>query len=129
MIDATRRKVLKGGAGALAISTITPGVALAATGSTQLFVFDARVPLSQTAAQDMAASGVKLLDPRASDLGMAWRGPIPAALAGGGTVAGLTMWSDCLISQIFAREQGLPFAFAEVPQDAAGLPLYHWRAG
>lgn len=129
MIDVSRRTILKGGAGALALTAITPGMALAAAGSMQLFVFDARVPLSQTAAHDMAESGVNLLDPRASDLGMAWRGQIPAALAGGGTVAGLTMWSDCLISQIFAREQALPFAFAEVPQVDGGLPLYHWRAG
>lgn len=129
MIGMTRRGVMKGGAGVLAVSAMTPGAVLAAGGDLALFLFDARLPLSQTAAQDMATSGVNLLDPRTSDLGVAWRGQIPAALAAGGAVSGLTLWSDCLISQIFAREQGLPFSYAEVPQDAGGLPLYHWRAG
>lgn len=129
MSDVSRRGVMKGGAGVLALSAFTPGAALATEAGTALFVFDARLALSQTAALDMAAAGADLLDPRASDLGVAWRGQIPAVMANGGAVAGLTLWSDCLISQIFARERGLDFAFAEVAQDAAGLPLYHWRVG
>ena len=123
---------MKGGAGALAVAAVTPGSLQAAgIAGPALFVYDARLPLSQTAARDMAASGAALIDPRESDLGVAWRSRIPEALAAGGSVEGLTLWSDCLISQIFAREQGLSFTLAEVPQDErqAGLPLFHWRAG
>lgn len=130
MTGLSRRGLMKGGAGALAVAAVAPGPLHAASGGeTALFVFDARLTLSHTAAQDMAAAGTALLDPRENDLGVAWRSRIPAALAAGGSVAGLTLWSDCLISQIFARENGVAFSTVEVAQDHAGLPLYHWRAG
>lgn len=128
----SRRGLMKGGAGALAVAAITPGPLQAAGGGTvSLFVYDARLPLSQTAAQERAAAGAALMDPRKNDLGVAWRSLIPEALALGGGVEGLTLWSDCLISQIFAREHGVAFTLSEVPQGdgQAGLPLYHWRAG
>lgn len=132
MTGLSRRGLMKGGAGALAVAAVTPA-SLRATGiaGPALFVYDARLPLSQTAAHDMAATGAMLIDPREHDLGAAWRLRIPEALAAGGTVEGLTLWSDCLISQIFAREQGYAFTISEVPQAEghAGLPLYHWRAG
>lgn len=132
MTGLSRRGLMKGGAGALAVAAVTPTRLSAASGAAAaLFVFDARLPLSQTAARDMAATGAALIDPRESDLGVAWRSRIPALVAGGGSVEGLTLWSDCLISQIFAREQGLSFTQTEVPaaDGLAGLPLYHWRAG
>lgn len=132
MTGLSRRGLMKGGAGALAVAAVTPARLRAAGGATPaLFVFDARLPLSQTAARDMAATGSALIDPRESDLGVAWRSRIPALVAGGGSVEGLTLWSDCLISQIFAREHGLSFVQSQVrPADGpAGLPLYHWRAG
>ena len=132
MTGLSRRGLMKGGAGALAVAAVTPAPLRAAgQAGPALFVFDARLPLSQTAAQDMAAAGAALIDPRESDLGVAWRSRIPEMLAAGGRVEGLTLWSDCLISQIFARELGLVFTLAQVPlaEGQAGLPLYHWRAG
>jgi hypothetical protein len=129
MTGLSRRGLMKGGAGALAVAAVTPGSLRAAQGdATALFVYDARLPLSQTAAQEREAAGAALLDPRVSDLGVAWRSRIPQAMAQGGGVEGLTLWSDCLISQIFARENGVHFTLSEVPHDT-GLPLYHWRAG
>lgn len=132
MTGLSRRGLMKGGAGALALAAVTPAPLRAAgMAGPKLFVFDARLPLSQTAARDVVARGAALLDPRESDLGVAWRSSIPQALATGGGVEGLTLWSDCLISQIFAREQGHAFTYAEVPQaeGSEGLPLYHWRVG
>lgn len=132
MTGLSRRGLMKGGAGALAVAAVTAAPLRAAgIGGPALFVYDARLPLSQTAAQDRAAAGAALIDPRESDLGVAWRSRIPEVLSAGGSVEGLTLWSDCLISQIFAREHGLDFTLAEVPQadGRAGLPLYHWRAG
>ncbi len=132
MTGVSRRGMMKGGAGALAVATLTPGPLRAATGlGPAVFVFDARFALSRTAAHDHASAGAELLDPRDHDLGVAWRSRFPAVVREGRRIEGLTLWSDSLINQIFAREHGLAFTVAEVAQsdDPAALPLYHWSLG
>lgn len=95
-----------------------------------LFVFDARFARSTILAERYRAAGASLLDPRESDLGIAWRGLIPSLLQRGERIEGLTLWSDRMITEIFAREAGAAFSALEVSAgDAAATSLQHWHLG
>ena len=92
-----------------------------------LFVFDARFARSLAMAQSHLAAGAALLDPRETDLGIAWRGTIPALLDQGQRIGGLTLWSDRMISEIFAREAGRSLSSVELSAgDSAATLLQHW---
>ena len=107
MIELARRHVIAGGiAGALA--AFAPAVARA-DGGRQIgaFFFDERFAPSSAAARAQRASGVAVFDGRRNDLGRVWRQDMPALLAGGAGVAGLTPWSDLLIAELSARALGL----------------------
>lgn len=131
MTPITRRTLIARGAAATAVAGFgaLPAVVSAAAppGTPALFVFDARFARSMALAQSHRHSGASLLDPREADLGIAWRGQIPALLQQGQRIEGLTMWSDRLISEIFARDAGLAFHAVELSAgDSAATRLHHW---
>lgn len=136
MMPITRRTLIRHGAATAAIATMAGGglaPALAAGTSDKpaaLFVFDARFARSVALARSHRLAGAEVLDPRMADLGIAWRGSIPALLQQGLPVEGLTLWSDRLICEIFAREAGASFHSAPVaPGSEAASELFHWRVG
>jgi hypothetical protein len=93
-----------------------------------LFVFDTRFARSAMLAQRYRAAGASLLDPRENDLGVAWRGLIPSLLQRGQRIEGLTLWSDRMITEIFAREAGAAFSAQQISAgDAAATSLQHWH--
>lgn len=117
----TRRTMMQHSAVTAAAVSLAGGAAfssplLAATGqaSPALFVFDARFDRSVALAESYARAGAILLDPREADLGRAWQGLIPSLLQQGKRIEGLTLWSDRLISEIFAREHAVIFRAEEI---------------
>ncbi len=134
MTPITRRTMIKRSA-ATAVITCSGGAliptSLHATPSRvppALFVFDARFARSTLLAESYRAAGASLLDPRETDLGVAWRGLIPSLLQQGQRIEGLTLWSDRLITEIFAREAGATFSSLELAAgDAAATRLQHWH--
>jgi len=131
MTPITRRTLIASGVAATAVAGFgaIPAVVSAAApqGSPALFVFDARFARSMALAQNHRASGATLLDPRKADLGIAWRGQIAALLQQRRRIEGLTMWSDRLISEIFARDSGVAFHAMELSAgDGTAARLHHW---
>ncbi len=133
----TRRTLIRRGAATAALATLASGalvpsaaVATAPSRQPALFVFDARFSRSVALAHSHRANGADLLDPRADDLGVAWRGRIPGLLDQGAAIEGLTLWSDRLICEIFARDAGVAFHATSLSA-ASGAPtqLYHWWLG
>ena len=107
MAELDRRTVIKGALAAGAVLSV-PSVATAAASRASVFVVDTRFLPFAKAALDWRKRGATVIDARLEDLGTAWRKRIPGLLAGnGGGVAGITLWSDLLICQMFAREHGL----------------------
>ena len=128
-MDLTRRRALAAGAAA-GVFAAFPVAAMARAGRLpQLFIFDARFAPSRDAARHMASLGVATLDPRVRDLGVAWREDIaPMVAQGNNSLAGMTLWSDRLICETFAREHGLSLEELSGGQGQAELPhgLSHW---
>jgi hypothetical protein len=122
MMDLARREVIAGGLmGGLAV--LAPGVALASgVGPLRAFFFDRRSAPSSAQARAHSAAGLATFDGRRDDLGQVWRRELPALIAGGGTVAGLTPWSDLLIAEASGRDLGLRLAFHQ-PADGG---LHRW---
>lgn len=128
MTPFTRRSVLKHSAATAALIALPPSLSAAAPQVPALFVFDARFARSAILAESYRAAGAALLDPRESDLGVAWRGMIPSLLQQGMRIEGLTLWSDRMISEIFAREAGAAFSALEMAAgDQAATRLQHWH--
>lgn len=124
MIECDRRTVLAGTAAA-SLLVAAPTFARGAAVQPSLFVFDARFAASQAAARSKQVEAVRVLDPREEDLGVAWRGTIPALLQGRAKViAGITLWSDMFICESFAREHGLRL-IASAPVSGSG-DLIEW---
>jgi len=83
-----------------------------------IFVVDRRFAASAAAALDRDKRGTTVIDPREEDLGNAWRVRIPRLLEQKGLVMeGVTLWSDLVICQMFARAHGL-----ELTQPARRVP-------
>ncbi len=134
MTPITRRTLIRRGAAATTVAGFVglPSSLSAATppGSPALFVFDARFARSAALADSHRSAGATLLDPRIADLGIAWREQIPALLQQGQRIEGLTMWSDKMICEIFARDAGASFTALEISAgDSAGTRLQHWWLG
>ena len=132
MTPITRRIMIGQSAAALAVasSAIIPTTLHAAEPGARaaLFVFDARFARSAMLADSRLAAGAILLDPRETDLGVAWRETIPSLLKQGRTIEGLTLWSDRMICEIFARDAGATFTSLEVSAgDKAATKLQHWQ--
>ena len=132
MTPITRRIMIGQSAAALAVgsSAIVPTSLLAAAPAdpAALFVFDARFARSVMLADSHLKVGAVLLDPRETDLGVAWRETIPSLLKQGRAIEGLTLWSDRMICEIFARDAGATFTSLEVGAgDKAATKLQHWR--
>ena len=127
MAQLDRRTVIKGTLAAGAVLS-APSVARATAPRTSVFVVDTRFLPSATTALEWEKLGAAVIDTRHDDLGNAWRRRIPDLLArNGGGVAGITLWSDMLICQMFAREHGLVLASpprAVAPAVDAGL--HYW---
>lgn len=124
MIRTDRRGAIRTTAAALAALAI-PAPLLAGGSRPALFIFDSRMPGAAVVAQHWRAQGVPVLDRMAVDLGHAWRGDIAQQLrAGGGSVAGLTLWMDSYICETFGRDFGL--ALRRAPAGAAA-PWQHWE--
>lgn len=114
---------MAGGVSASVLAADDPSAAMPA-----LFVFDARFVRSAALADSRRSAGSALLDPRVADLGVAWRGRIPALLEQGLPIEGLTLWSDGMISEIFARDLGASFHAVELASGSGpAAQLYHWR--
>ena len=134
MTPITRRTMIKRSAATAAV-TCAGGVLMPTSLHAEpaqvppaLFVFDARFARSTMLAESYSAAGTTLLDPRETDLGVAWRGLIPSLLQQGQRIEGLTLWSDRLITEIFARESGASFASLEMSAgDPAATRLQHWH--
>lgn len=136
MTPITRRTLIQRGAATAAFATMAGGglapamATMAPVTPAALFVFDARFTRSAALADSHRLAGAQVLDPRVADLGIAWRGQIAALLQQGLPVEGLTLWSDRLISEIFAREAGVPFhSMAMAKGSGAASELHHWRVG
>jgi hypothetical protein len=136
MTPMTRRTLIRRSAATAAFAALgggglAPALASEAPGTpAALFVFDARFMRSAVLAHNHRLAGAQVLDPRVADLGIAWRGQIAALLQQGLPIEGLTLWSDRLISEIFAREAGVPFHSAAIASaNSAASELYHWRVG
>jgi IS5 family transposase len=133
----TRRALIGHSAATAAITTFASGALLAApvkaaepAVAPALFVFDARFARSAALAGSHGATGIALLDPRKVDLGIAWREQIPALLRQGQRIEGLTLWSDRMICEIFARDMGVPFAAEDVSAgEGTATRLQHWWLG
>jgi len=122
MIELARRQVIAGGImGGLA--ALAPAVA-SANGVQPIgaFFFDERFARSSAEARARRASGVAVFDGRRDDLGRIWRQDMPALLAGGSGVAGLTPWSDLLIAELSARDLGLRLEYHRQLEDG----LHAW---
>lgn len=134
MRSITRRSVITRGA-AIAVITCSGGALMPTSlhaaplqAPPSLFVFDARFVRSNMLADHYRAAGASLLDPRETDLGLAWRELIPTLLQQGQRIEGLTLWSDRMISEIFAREAGAAFSALEIAAgDPAATRLQHWQ--
>ena len=134
MTSITRRIMIRQSTAAATLSVagglLVPTSLQAASPTTPaaLFVFDARFVRSAMLADSHHAAGAILLDPRDTDLGIAWRDLIPPLLQQGRMIAGLTLWSDRMICEIFARDAGATFSSVELSAgDKAATRLQHWR--
>ena len=122
-----RRSILKGGAAATAALCL-PGELGAAGTRAGVFVVDRRFAVSEAVARDRRERGALVVDPRQEDLGVSWRGRIPEWLGDNeASVEGVTLWSDFVICQTFARSCGLRLVGAPQPAaSAAEQGLHRW---
>lgn len=122
-----RRSILKAGA-VTGAAICLPGELCAAGRRPGVFVVDRRFAVSEAVARDRRERGALVIDPRLEDLGISWRGPIPRWLDDNeAIVEGVTLWSDFVICEAFARTVGL--ALAGPPQPAASAAdrgLHRW---
>jgi hypothetical protein len=127
MAGLDRRTVIRGALAAGAVLSV-PSVAGAAVPRPSVFVVDTRFTPSAAFALEWSKLGVAVIEARRDDLGIAWRKRIPDLLArNGGGIAGVTLWSDLLICQMFAREHGFVLASpSRAVTPAAGADLHHW---
>jgi hypothetical protein len=106
----------------------TAKVASAATPQRELRVmlYDSRYPQSEAYAKASASASVLLVDTHTRDIGLAWQHEIKAHLAAQpGAIAGVSLYSDQMISQIMGREHGMKRLTSVRVEDAPSL--YSWR--
>jgi hypothetical protein len=134
MTAITRRVMLRHSAATAALAVAggslmpAPLSASRSAAPAALFVFDARFARSAMLADSHREAGAILLDPRDADLGIAWRSLIPPLLQEGRRIAGLTLWSDRMICEIFARDAKATFSSQEISAgDRADTRLHHWE--
>lgn len=127
MAGLDRRTVVKGALAAGAVLS-APSIAATPLPPPGVFVADTRFLPSALAALDWKKLGVAVIDARMDNLGIAWRKRIPDLLVrNGGGIAGMTLWSDLLICQMFARGHGL--VLANLPRSVApdvDAGLHYW---
>lgn len=111
MISSDRRTVLKGTMALAALGAVPFALRREAPA---IFIYDARFGVSRQLAEQWAARGVPLLDPRAYDLGLAWRDHIPRLLASNPRIEGATLWSDRWVCETFGRSHGLGAQVADL---------------
>lgn len=121
MTGIDRRTMLAGTAAAGLVAAAPALAAAPAAAGPMLFIYDERFAASRLEAEKVRARGGIALDPRQRDLGLAWREDIPRLLArAGGTIGGMTLWSDRFICETFARDHGLALAMARPVEEARG---------
>ena len=127
MPEFDRRSVIKA-AVATGTTLCIPGHLRAAARSPGVFVVDRRFAASAAAASDRAAWGALVIDPRREDLGIAWRQRIPQWLEHhDGAIEGVTLWTDLVICQAFARDHRLAFVRPPEPVQPVRAPgLQRW---
>ena len=127
MIAFDRRSVITA-AVATGTALCVPGTLRAAARSPGVFVVDRRFAASAAAASDRAAVGAMVIDPRREDLGIAWRKRIPQWLDhNGGVIEGVTLWTDLVICQAFARDFRLALVLPPEPVQPVLAPgLQRW---
>ena len=107
MIACDRRSALIAAALGTAVAAIPGALAATAPRAPVLFLYDARFATARAEALAWNQHGVRVLDVRSRDLGVAWREEIaPLLRQTGGALKGRTLGSDRMISAIFARELG-----------------------
>ena len=119
-----RREVVAGAMAATfavrpALSYATQG---AANRSVAVFLYDSRFERSVAMAGSWSRQSAMILDTQACDLGQCWRSRIPDALASGGGIAGITLWSDQYVCEQFGRDHGLK----QRPSILLAHGLCHW---
>jgi hypothetical protein len=120
-----RRRFIEGTVGMTGIAVASRSLALdteAGPGRIELVLCDPRYACSVQFAQRLARSGATplMLD---RDIGVLWTGELAArfvALRGGAAMAGMTMYSDYHISQVFARSHARVQGRFEAMHDARG---------
>ena len=120
-----RRAMLKGGVAASLVASSWAIPALARPDARGIAVFDARLEPSRLFAAGLAARGMATLDPRSRDLGPAWHDELPQVLRSGGTIEGLTMWSDRFVCESFAAQCGHKLRVVST-LGGRDHTLYHW---
>lgn len=119
-----RRGLMKAAfAGAVLVGLPAPLFASAAT--PRLFIYDGRFAQAVAAAKEWQAQGVAILDSQTQDLGHAWRDTIPAMLALGGGIAGMTLWVDSFVCETFGRDRKMAMKRTGPGADTAA-PLQRW---
>lgn len=127
MAGLDRRTAILGGMVAGSVFGL-PSALRAADLPGRIIIVDRRFAASKAIAGSRAASGALVIDPRETDLGLVWREHLAVPLEHRESVVeGITLWSDLVICETFAREHGLRLASAP-RQLGAGQPsgLQHW---
>lgn len=91
-----------------------------------VMLYDSRFPQSVAYAEQLAGPSVLLVDTHERDIGLAWHQEIKAHLAAQpGAIAGMSLHSDQMISEIMGREHGMKHLISVRVEDAPSL--YSWR--
>lgn len=92
----------------------------------RVMLYDSRYPQSVAYAEASANASMLLVDTHTRDIGLAWQNEIKTHLAAEpGAVAGVSLHSDQMISQIMCREHGMKRLTSLRVEDAPSL--YSWR--
>ena len=92
----------------------------------RVMLYDSRYPQSVACAKASANGSLLLVDTHTRDIGLAWQHEIKAHLtAKPGAIAGVSLYSDQMISQIMGREHSMKHLTSLRLEDAANL--YSWR--
>jgi hypothetical protein len=123
MMQIDRRSMIKGSLAAGG-AALVPASLAAAVNAPALFVYDERFAPSRALAAYWSERGVAVLDPRMEDLGVAWRGRIPALISANRRVEGLTLWSDRFICETFGMDHGLRIETKDACHDPPALQAW-----
>ncbi|HSG33100.1 MAG TPA: hypothetical protein VLA37_01090 [Sphingomonadaceae bacterium] len=118
-----RRSMIKGSIAAGG-AVLVPASLAAAESVPALFVYDERFSPSRARAAYWSERGVAVIDSRREDLGVAWRGRIPALISENRRVEGLTLWSDRFICETFGDEHGLRIEIEAARHDPPALQAW-----